>query len=74
MGSLCFRLSVLSYLRLVMMKEQACYSLVCDCAGYSYDEYVWASVALYLDIINLFIYLMRILNHRKSHTVLLLYS
>lgn len=28
---------------------------------YSYDEYIWAAVALYLDIINLFISLLSIL-------------
>lgn len=28
---------------------------------YTYDEYIWAAVALYLDIINLFISLLTIL-------------
>lgn len=27
---------------------------------YSYDEYIWASVSLYLDIINLFLSLLNI--------------
>jgi FtsH-binding integral membrane protein len=29
---------------------------------YSYDEYVWASVSLYLDIINLFLALLSLFN------------
>merc|ERR1711915_977008 len=33
---------------------------------YSVDEYVWASVGLYLDIINLFIRLMEILNYLQG--------
>jgi protein lifeguard len=32
---------------------------------YSYDDYIWASVALYLDIINLFLYILDILNGRN---------
>eukprot|EP00850_Spirogloea_muscicola_P022177 SM000281S10745 [mRNA] locus=s281:131442:133294:+ [translate_table: standard] len=28
---------------------------------YSYDEYIWASIALYLDIVNIFLYLLQIL-------------
>ncbi|KAI7750253.1 hypothetical protein M8C21_015962 [Ambrosia artemisiifolia] len=28
---------------------------------YTYDEYIWAAVALYLDIINLFLSLLNIL-------------
>lgn len=28
---------------------------------YTYDDYIWASVALYLDILNLFISIMEIL-------------
>lgn len=31
---------------------------------YAEDEYVWASVSLYLDIINIFLYLLRLLNPR----------
>ncbi|CAM0876850.1 unnamed protein product [Alopecurus aequalis] len=33
---------------------------------YSYDEYIWAAVSLYLDIINLFLYLMQILRAADS--------
>lgn len=29
---------------------------------YSYDDYVWAAIAIYGDIINLFIYILTILN------------
>ena len=28
---------------------------------YSYDEYIWAAIALYLDVINLFLSLLTIL-------------
>ncbi|PPD73288.1 hypothetical protein GOBAR_DD29795 [Gossypium barbadense] len=33
---------------------------------YSYDEYIWAAVALYLDIINLFLSLLTILRAADS--------
>lgn len=29
---------------------------------YTYDDYIWAAIAIYGDIINLFIYLLSILN------------
>jgi hypothetical protein len=29
---------------------------------YSYDDYIWAAIAIYGDIINLFIYLLSLLN------------
>ena len=29
---------------------------------FSYDDYIWAAVSLYLDIINLFISLLRVLD------------
>jgi FtsH-binding integral membrane protein len=38
----------------------------CVCAGYSVDEYVWASVGLYLDILNLFLRLLEILGMARS--------
>lgn len=28
---------------------------------YEYDDYIWASVCLYLDVINLFVYILNIL-------------
>ena len=31
---------------------------------YDYDEYIWASVALYLDILNLFLALLNLLKGR----------
>ncbi|CAI7811849.1 unnamed protein product [Closterium sp. NIES-53] len=33
---------------------------------YSYDEYIWASVALYLDILNLFSFLLDLLNASRD--------
>lgn len=33
---------------------------------FSYDEYVWASVSLYLDIVNLFLSLLTIFNAADS--------
>ncbi len=37
-------------------------------AKYDVDEYVWASVSLYLDIINLFLHILRLLgNGRQRH-------
>lgn len=36
---------------------------------YSYDEYVWASVGLYLDIINLFLRLLQVLRSLQGETV-----
>lgn len=33
---------------------------------YTYDEYVWASVALYLDILNLFMFLLDLLQSRQG--------
>jgi FtsH-binding integral membrane protein len=33
---------------------------------YSYDEYIWAAVSLYLDIINLFLSLMQVLRAADS--------
>ncbi|OAY76068.1 BI1-like protein [Ananas comosus] len=33
---------------------------------YSYDEYIWAAVALYLDIINLFLSLLTIFRASKA--------
>lgn len=34
---------------------------------YSYDEYIWASVALYLDILNLFLSLLQILRSMQDN-------
>ncbi|XP_024373107.1 BI1-like protein [Physcomitrium patens] len=34
---------------------------------YSYDEYIWASVALYLDILNLFLSLLQILRGMRDN-------
>jgi FtsH-binding integral membrane protein len=34
---------------------------------YSYDEYIWASVALYLDVVNLFMALLQILRSFQSN-------
>jgi len=34
---------------------------------YSYDEYIWASVALYLDVVNLFMALLQILRSLQSN-------
>lgn len=36
---------------------------------YSYDEYIWAAVALYLDVINLFLSLLSIFRAADSWTV-----
>ncbi|GAA0153402.1 hypothetical protein Leryth_026240 [Lithospermum erythrorhizon] len=33
---------------------------------FSYDEYIWASVTLYLDILNLFLTILRMLNSRDT--------
>lgn len=33
---------------------------------YSYDEYIWAAVSLYLDIINLFLSLLTLLRAAES--------
>ncbi len=33
---------------------------------YTYDEFIWASVALYLDVINLFLSLLEILRSIQS--------
>ncbi len=33
---------------------------------HSLDEYVWASVSLYLDIINLFLQILRLLGDRRE--------
>ncbi|KAL4337035.1 hypothetical protein AHAS_Ahas12G0069900 [Arachis hypogaea] len=33
---------------------------------YSYDEYIWASVSLYLDVINLFLSLLSIFRAAES--------
>jgi protein lifeguard len=33
---------------------------------YTYDEYIWAAVALYLDIINLFLALLDLLRAAES--------
>lgn len=33
---------------------------------YSVDEYIWASVSLYLDIINLFLQILRLLGDRRE--------
>jgi FtsH-binding integral membrane protein len=33
---------------------------------YTYDEYIWAAVSLYLDIINLFLSLMQLLRAADS--------
>lgn len=34
---------------------------------YSYDEYIWASVALYLDVVNLFMAILQILRSFQSN-------
>jgi protein lifeguard len=34
---------------------------------YTYDEYIWAAVALYLDIINLFLALLELLRAAYSN-------
>lgn len=34
---------------------------------YTYDEYIWASVALYLDVVNLFMSLLQILRSFQSN-------
>lgn len=36
-------------------------------AGFSLDDWVWASVTLYLDIINLFLYLMQIIGRSQRN-------
>jgi len=33
---------------------------------FTYDEYIWASVTLYLDILNLFLTILRLLNSRDN--------
>lgn len=33
---------------------------------YTYDEYIWASVVLYLDILNLFLEILKILRSVQS--------
>jgi FtsH-binding integral membrane protein len=33
---------------------------------YTYDEYIWASVVLYLDILNLFLEILKILRSMQS--------
>jgi FtsH-binding integral membrane protein len=33
---------------------------------YTYDEYIWAAVSLYLDIINLFLSLLQVLRAADS--------
>lgn len=37
---------------------------------YSYDEYIWAAVALYLDIINLFLALLTIFRAAETWEVI----
>lgn len=32
------------------------------------DEYVWASVNIYLDIINLFLYILRLLGENRNNS------
>jgi FtsH-binding integral membrane protein len=34
---------------------------------YTYDEFIWASVALYLDVINLFLALLQVLRSIQSN-------
>ena len=36
-------------------------------AGFSLDDWVWASVTLYLDIINLFLYLLQIIGRSQRN-------
>lgn len=33
---------------------------------HTYDEYIWASVALYLDILNLFLHILQVLRGIQS--------
>ncbi|CAK9309958.1 unnamed protein product [Citrullus colocynthis] len=33
---------------------------------YSYDDYIWAAVAIYLDVINLFLYLLNLFRVAES--------
>ena len=35
-------------------------------AGFDLDQYIWASVTLYLDIINLFLKILQLLNGRRD--------
>lgn len=35
---------------------------------YTYDEYIWASVALYLDILNLFLTILNMLRSMQSNS------
>ena len=34
--------------------------------GFDLDQYIWASVTLYLDIINLFLKILQLLNGRRD--------
>lgn len=33
---------------------------------FTYDEYIWASVTLYLDILNLFLTILRMMRHGNN--------
>ena len=39
---------------------------LCLDAGFDLDQYIWASVTLYLDIINLFLKILQLLNGRRD--------
>ncbi len=36
-------------------------------AKYDVDEYIWASVSLYLDVLNLFLHILRLTNGERRH-------
>ena len=40
--------------------------IVAGTAGFDLDQYIWASVTLYLDIINLFLKILQLLNGRRD--------
>ena len=48
-----------------MKAVPSCPTVFCS-AGFDLDQYIWASVTLYLDIINLFLKILQLLNGRRD--------
>ena len=59
--------TIYSLLGALLFSAYIVYDVHLLAAKYDVDEYIWASVSLYLDILNLFLHILRLLNGNKRH-------
>ena len=59
--------TIYSLLGALIFSAYIVYDIHLLAAKFDVDEYIWASVSLYLDIINLFLHILRLLGQRQRH-------